>query len=474
MQKTYLFYDIESSGLNRTFDQVLQFAAVRSDLNFNEIENHEILIKMNIDTIPNPKSTMVHHLGINFCSKGVNEFDGIQYIHKILNNPDTIILGYNILKFDDKLLQFSFYRNLLPPYIKGIKKSYKQIDLYPILIFYYLFNSTILKNWPKIDNRISLKLENINIKNNLFNGKSHNAITDVKTTIALAKKLKKDKYMWNYLIKFFDKQIDEYRCKNLPIFLSNYEGLMIMGDLGARNQYISHVLNIGFRKYYNNQSLWLRIDNPELRKSSLDNLDETTLVLTKKFSKPGFVLPPLFRYQKKIKENRLKDIKINKKWLLQNPNLFKEIIKYHQDYQYPTLLDADSGSTLYSKYNTLKFINNIYPNFHKMKWKDRIKMLKNFNQPEIYELAIRIIGRNFPNLLSNKDKDSFYKYLQNIYAENPTKFIIDHNNQKRMNLKIAKKELQNIFHKKLNKKEKSLLKEISIYLSDNQKFLQNM
>ena len=43
MQRTYLFYDIETSGLNKCFDQVLQFAAIRTDLELHELEHYEIL-----------------------------------------------------------------------------------------------------------------------------------------------------------------------------------------------------------------------------------------------------------------------------------------------------------------------------------------------------------------------------------------------------------------------------------------------
>ena len=45
---TYLFYDLETTGLNPCFDQVLQFAAIRTDLSLNEIERHEILSLIHI------------------------------------------------------------------------------------------------------------------------------------------------------------------------------------------------------------------------------------------------------------------------------------------------------------------------------------------------------------------------------------------------------------------------------------------
>ena len=39
--KQYLFYDLETSGTNPSFDQILQFAGVKTDLSFNEIERYD-------------------------------------------------------------------------------------------------------------------------------------------------------------------------------------------------------------------------------------------------------------------------------------------------------------------------------------------------------------------------------------------------------------------------------------------------
>ena len=38
--QTFLFYDLETTGLNKAFDQILQFAAIRTDMSFREIDRH--------------------------------------------------------------------------------------------------------------------------------------------------------------------------------------------------------------------------------------------------------------------------------------------------------------------------------------------------------------------------------------------------------------------------------------------------
>lgn len=95
MQNSYLFYDIETSGLNPCFDQVLQFAAIRTDLELNEIARHEILIKLNPDTVPSPQAFLVHQLEFAQFTTGMCEYEAISKIHKLFNTPGTITIGYN-------------------------------------------------------------------------------------------------------------------------------------------------------------------------------------------------------------------------------------------------------------------------------------------------------------------------------------------------------------------------------------------
>ena len=63
--QTYLFYDLETTGLNYAFDQLLQFAAIRTDAEFNELERHEITVKLRPDVIPSPGAMIAHCISIS-------------------------------------------------------------------------------------------------------------------------------------------------------------------------------------------------------------------------------------------------------------------------------------------------------------------------------------------------------------------------------------------------------------------------
>jgi Exonuclease I len=168
MPKTYLFYDIETSGLNKCFDQVLQFAAIRTDLNLQELGRYEFFIKLNPDVIPTPTAVLVHQLTLDQMQSGLVEYEAIKAIHRLFNTPGTISVGYNSLGFDDEFLRFSFYRNLLTPYTHQYANDCGRLDIYPLVVMYYLFKPEVVA-WPTINGAISLKLEHLNAQNKLFN-----------------------------------------------------------------------------------------------------------------------------------------------------------------------------------------------------------------------------------------------------------------------------------------------------------------
>ncbi len=50
----YVFYDTETTGTDSTFDQILQFAAILTDDDLNELERFEIRCRLLLHVIPAP------------------------------------------------------------------------------------------------------------------------------------------------------------------------------------------------------------------------------------------------------------------------------------------------------------------------------------------------------------------------------------------------------------------------------------
>jgi exodeoxyribonuclease-1 len=345
MEKTYLFYDIETSGLNKAFDQVLQFAAIRTDRQLNEIDRSTIKVQLRPDVIPSPSAIITNRMSIEDLTTGLCEFEAIQKIHQLMNQPDTISLGYNTLGFDDEFLRFSFHRNLLPAYTHQYRLGCGRMDLLPMAVIFWLYRRKVI-TWPQINAKPSLKLEHLREVNQLSAGPSHDAAADVKATIELARKFFVDKQMWAYLLGYFEKGTDAHRINEiLPCFQSalgdHRKGLMVGTEYGPRQMYQVPVLSIGNSIPYPNQTLWLRLDLPTLREVPATSIDEATWIVRKRYGEPGILLPSHQRYWKYLSDERKSIVAQNLGWLQSNPETFQKIVSYHRDYTYPFIPALD-------------------------------------------------------------------------------------------------------------------------------------
>lgn len=442
-EKTYLFYDVETSGLSRCFDQVLQFAAIRTDLELNELERYELFVKLNPDTIPAPQAIITHGLSIESLANGLCEYEAIKQIHTWLNTPGTISIGYNNLGFDDELLRFSFYRNLLDPYTHQYANNCSRMDLYPITLMYHLFKPETLV-WPKIDGKTSLRLENLNSANQLATGNAHNAMVDVLVTLALAKKLQSGKEMWDYVTGFFDKSIDTNRCN--AILTTNQQPLALMcdGAFGSDNNYQWAVLSLGQHLHYRNQSLWLRLDTPNLTTTTLDSISTTTQVARKRFGEPPLLLPPKERFMHNFELPRTELVNKNIQWLMENPKLFQAITAYYQDYKYPDVPNVDIDAALYLNGFLDPATKIQITKFHNTALDDKSTAIAAIKHETSRKQALRILARNYPQTLTEDMQTEFNHYLSQLYINTPTPTILDYRGQARLSLNSALIEINNL------------------------------
>lgn len=468
-EKTFLFYDIETTGLNKCFDQIMQFAAIRTDLQLNEIERHQFYVQLNPDVIPSPEALITHRISIKECEKGEKELDAIKKIHDLFNTPGTISLGYNTLGFDDEFLRFSFHRNLLPPYTHQYANQCSRMDLYPMAIMYYLFKCEAL-NWPQINDKISMKLEHLSHANNLATGLAHNAIVDVEATIALARIFFQFSEMWNYLCDYFDKQKDLERINKLESGFSNHsvdfkEALLVNGKIGVENNYQIPVLCLGQHQHYKNQTLWLRLDHESLQKTSMETIGEHTYVVHRKAGEELFLLPTQTRFLQKLARERLILAEENKKWLQRNSELFQKICHYHQHYKYPQHPNVDVDADLYNIGFPAPHEEFLFREFHAAQLHDKLKIIKKFPNPKRQLQGIRILGRNYPDLLKDEDQEFFNRFLLYIYKpENLDNPVTDYRGEERLKVNAALKRINELKLSVQETKQIQLLDELKIYL----------
>lgn len=472
MNKTYLFYDLETTGRNKCFDQVLQFAAIRTDLNLNELERYESRIKLNCDVIPEPEAILIHRIAIEQMLSGNAEGIEMANIHAMLNTPGTISGGYNTLGFDDEFLRFSFYRNLLPPYTHQWQNECGRFDLLPITMLYFLYNEEESEKivWPTIDEKPSLKLENLKKANQLAPGKAHDAMVDVAATVALARRFFANKKMWDYAMGSFNKVIDATRTKQLPVAFNTSEKhylALIIGVSGVNDKYQYPALFLGQHHHYKNQNLWLRLDQGNLILTTTKNIAENTWVCRRKAGEGGIILPYTSRFTRHLTEERRNITANNLQWLEANPEIFAQIKQYHQEYTYPKIPEADIETKLYDNGFLTREEDSLCHLFRNANIKQKIALFDQFTNLILQEIVIRFLGRNYFSELTSELQQEFKHYLSQLNPSQPELIPIDFRGRQRLTQKKALETIQKIRAEKiLDPSEQMLLNELENYLTD--------
>lgn len=399
----YLFYDIESTGLHVAFDQPLQFAAILTDADFNEIERYNFSIACRPDVSPSVDAAMVHL--IPFQRQGaMPEYEAMIKIHALLNRPNTINLGYNTLSFDDAMLRFGFFRYLLTPYTHQYKNGCRRMDLYPIVVLYALYHPEGT-HWPTRDDRLSLKLDDLNQANGWVEGRAHDALIDVQITIALAKHLREtSRDWWHYAVKLFNKSLEQNQLRLCDRALrekdwAGCQRLLVSGRYGAVNQYQRPALYLGVHEHYHNQTAWLFLDADNLADILEKDLTELSGWQLRKPAEALFCLPYTVRVTAKLSAERVQRVSDNLKLLTQSPAICQAWREKVRHFTYPVFDNIDAYSALYTVGFPNKHDKNLMNFFYEQDMMKQVSMASEFNQPVYRTLIERYLGLRFGDAL---------------------------------------------------------------------------
>lgn len=189
---TFLWHDYETFGANPRYDRPAQFAAIRTDMDLNEVgEPIMRYCQPAPDYLPSPESCLI--TGITpqqALEQGVPEDVFAREIEAAFSQPGTVGVGYNTIRFDDEVTRFLFWRNLIDPYAREWQNDCSRWDLLDVVRMVYALRPDGIE-WPvKEDGSPSFKLEDLARANGLGHEQAHDALSDVRATIALARLIK--------------------------------------------------------------------------------------------------------------------------------------------------------------------------------------------------------------------------------------------------------------------------------------------
>ncbi len=190
---TFLWHDYETFGSNPRRDRPAQFAAIRTDADLNEVgEPLMLYCQPPNDYLPEPEACLITGITPQVAlERGVGEREFAARIHEAMAQPGTIGVGYNTIRFDDEVTRHLFWRNLIDPYGREWQNQCGRWDLLDVVRLAYALRPDGVMVWPRKEGGApSFKLEDLARANGLLHESAHDALSDVRATIALARLLR--------------------------------------------------------------------------------------------------------------------------------------------------------------------------------------------------------------------------------------------------------------------------------------------
>ena len=209
---TFFWHDYETFGIVPRRDRPVQFAGLRTDADLNEIGEPVMwFCQPAPDCLPDPESVLLTGiLPQHALQHGVPEAEFASRIEAELARPGTIGVGYNSIRFDDEVTRFLFWRNLIDPYAREWQNGCGRWDLMDVARTTWALRPEGIE-WPTyadgaMKGRPSFKLEHLAAANGLLHEAAHDALSDVRATLALARLIRlKQPRLWDFCLKLHKK-----------------------------------------------------------------------------------------------------------------------------------------------------------------------------------------------------------------------------------------------------------------------------
>jgi exodeoxyribonuclease-1 len=201
---TFIFYDTETTGIDTTFDQVLQFAAIKADDDLNILDTFSIRGRLLPHIVPSPGALLVTGVTIgDITTCPLSHYEMTSQIHcKMLewSRGGAMFMGWNSMRFDEPLLRQTYYQSLYPVYQTNTNGN-GRADAMRIAQAVSAAAPNTFKVPSQEQGKPSFKLGLVAAANGIVLDGAHEALADTAATLAVAKLIKQRvPAIWDTLI----------------------------------------------------------------------------------------------------------------------------------------------------------------------------------------------------------------------------------------------------------------------------------
>ncbi len=475
IQPTILWHDYEAWGADPHRDHPSQFAAIRTDLDLNEVGKPvNWMCQIPNDYLPHPMACLITGITPQKSLRdGLIEAEFMAKVHQELAQPNTCVAGYNSIRFDDELTRFSLYRNFYDPYAREWQHGNSRWDIIDLVRATYALRPEGIEWVYRENGEPSFKLEQLSVANGILHEDAHDALSDVRATIGLAKLIRdKQPKLFQYYFSLRAKNsvwqhLDTAQLKPL---------VHVSSKLPSANGCCTWIVPISSHPVNKNAVICLNLalDPRPLLDNDVASLQEKLFVKNEDLAEGEQRLPikllhvnkcPFIAPAKSLTTENAERLDIDRDACLKN----LQYIKQNRDQIEPTLVQLytaledrehesqDSDHALYSG----GFINNkdrdICQQIVASEPSQLSKFAPQLRDPRLVTLLFRYRARNFPHTL---DEPELQRWQSHRYSR-----LHDQSTDKNLNMHEFMLELERLGQEHgHNPNKMRILKDLYLYV----------
>lgn len=224
----YIFYDTETTGIDTTFGQILQFAAICTDEQFNVLDRLEIRSRLLPYVVASAGACRVNGVTIEQLNDPAlpSHYGMVRVILETLHSwGPAVFIGYNSIRFDENIFRQALYQTLHQPYFTNTGGNSRS-DALKIVQAVHLHRPDVLAFPINEKGLPTFKLDRLAPANGFSGHKAHDALGDVEATIFLCRLIaERAPQLWSTFMRFSRKAaIDAFLTREPAWCLTEYYG----------------------------------------------------------------------------------------------------------------------------------------------------------------------------------------------------------------------------------------------------------
>lgn len=401
-----VFYDTETTGTETFFDQILQFAAIRTDEDFNELDRFEIRCRLLPHVVPAPGAMRV--TGARVSKLGdlalPSHYEMVRTIAtKLRSWSPSSFVGWNSIRFDEELLRQALYKTLHNPYLTNSDGN-SRTDAMRIVQACSMHAPNALAFPTDAYGQKTFRLDQVAPANGFSHDRAHDAMGDVKATLFLCRLLnEKAPDIWSSFMRFSTKSA-------VTDFIGG-EAVFCLSDFYSGNPYAYLVTTIGQNRV--NKAEWYVYDLSVDPKTLLPLSDAQLAIGLGESPKPV----------RKVKSNAAPMLcaaedapAICNGRNYDSDELLRRAALVHPDTAFGQRL-VSTMESLRKEYPRSAHIEkqiydgflekpdlNLMEDFHEAPWPERLAVVERFNDPRLRAIGTQLVHLEWPELLAGDQR----------------------------------------------------------------------